>query len=183
VRVSVQSEVPDMPDDQFPALAARVRDKVPDLPFAVTNPYQVIQLGTVGDPCSLLTRAEAESVLGPLSIDPYRSSSEKPPLAHGQGYACAYFTPGHHVFAISPEWSGGEQSFKISKGLGGLVGLVAPQEQVIMKGPWDAANSGMSGELMFLKGDRLLQVHYATSRASRGDAVKLAAIAMKRLAP
>ena len=183
VRVSVQSDAPDMPDDQFPILAARVRDRVPDLPFAVTNPYQVIQLGKIGDPCSLLTRAEVESVLGPLSVEPYRSSSEKPPLAHGKGHACAYFTPGHHVFAISPTWSDGEQSFKIEKGIGGLVGIVAPQEQVIIKGPWDAAHTGMSGALMFLKGDRLLEVHYATSRASRGDAVKLAAIAMKRFAP
>lgn len=183
VRVSVQSDAPDMPDDQFPILAARVRDRIPDLPFAVTNPYQVIQLGSIGDPCSLLTRAEAESVLGPLSFDPYRSSSEKPPLAHGKGHACAYFTPGHHVFAISPTWSDGEQSFKLEKGIGGLVGIVAPQEQAVIKGPWDAAHTGMSGALMFLKGDRLLEVHYATSRASRGDAVKLAAIAMKRLAP
>ena len=183
VRVSVQSDAPDMPDDQFPILAARVRDRVPDLPFAVTNPYQVIQLGSIGDPCSLLTRAEVESVLGPLAIEPYRSSSEKPPLAHGKGHACAYFTPGHHVLAISPTWSDGAQSFKLEKGIGGLVGIVAPQEQVVIKGPWDAAHTGMSGALMFLKGDRLLEVHYATSRASRGDAVKLAAIAMKRFAP
>jgi hypothetical protein len=41
----------------------------------------------------------------------------------------------------------------------------------------------MSGALLFLKGDRLLEVHYGTSRATRGDAVKLAAIAMRRLAP
>jgi hypothetical protein len=184
VRVSAANDRPDMPIAPLRALAERARDRVPDQPFAITNPYQVIQLGTVGDPCSLLTRAEAEAVLGPLSVDPYRSSSEKPALAHGKGYACAYFTPGHHVFAIAPTWSGGEQNFKIDKGIGGLVGLVAPPEQqVIMKGPWDQAHSGMSGALLFLKGDRLLEVHYGTSRATRGDAVKLAAIAMKRLAP
>ena len=184
VRVSVANDRPDMPIEPLRALAERVRDRVPDQPFGITNPYQVIQLGTTGDPCSLLTRAEAEAVLGPLAIDPYRSSSEKPALAHGKGYACAYFTPGHHVFAIAPTWSGGEQNFKIDKGIGGLVGLVAPPEQqVIMKGPWDQAHSGMSGALLFLKGDKLLEVHYGTSRATRGDAVKLAAIAMRRLAP
>jgi hypothetical protein len=52
---------------------------------------------------------------------------------------------------------------------------------VIMKGPWDASHSGIAGELMFLKGDQLLSVHYRTSRATRGDAVKLAAIAMPRM--
>jgi hypothetical protein len=164
------------------ALAERVRDRIPDLPFPVTNPYQVMQLGT-GDPCSLLTRAEAESVLGPLAMDPYRSSSNWPPLAHGDGYACAYYTPGHHVFVLSPTWQGGAQSFKMEKGVGGLISIVAPQENVVMKGPWEQATTGLTGNLMFLKGDRLLEVHYRTSRATRGEAVKLAAIAMPRLAP
>ena len=53
----------------------------------------------------------------------------------------------------------------------------------VMKGPWDAAQVGMNGALMFLKGEKLLEVHYRTSRATRGDAIKLAATAMKRLAP
>jgi len=184
VRISVSAQAPDVPLALMQQLAARVRDRVPDQPFAVTNPYQVIQLGTQGDPCSLLTRAEAEAVLGPLSTDPYRSSSYYPPLAHGKGHACAYFTPGHHVFVISPEWNDGQQSFKMEKGIGGLVGMVLPKEEmVVIKGPWDAAQSSMSGALQFLKGDRLLEVHYRTSRATRNEAVKLAAIAMTRLAP
>lgn len=184
VRISIEGKSPDVPREQMRTIAERVRDRVPDMPFAVTNPYQVIQLGSIGDPCSLLTKAEAEAVLGPLSMDPYRSSSNWPPLAHGQGYACAYFTPGHHVFVVSPTWSGGKESFTLEKGIGGLVGIVAPQEEnVVIKGPWDAAQAAMAGELMFLKGDRLLEVHYRTSRATRGDAIKLAAIAMKRLAP
>lgn len=184
VRISVSAQAPDVPRELMQRLAALVRDRVPDLPFAVTNPYQVIQLGAQGDPCSLLSRAEAEEVLGPLSTEPYRSSFYFPPLAHGEGHACAYFTPGHHVFVIAPEWTDGQQSFKIDQGIGGLVGMVLPKdEMVVFKGPWDAAQSSMSGALQFLKGDRLLEVHYRTSRATRNDAVKLAAIAMTRLAP
>jgi hypothetical protein len=184
VRISVQAKGTDVPREHMRALAERVRDRVPDLPFAVTNPYQIIQLGTVGDPCSLLTKAEVEAVLGPLAAEPYRSSSNWPPLAHGKGFACAYFTPGHHVFAVSPTWSGGGDSFKLEKGIGGLVGMVVPKEGItVMKGPWDAAQVGMSGALQFLKGDTLLEVHYRTSRATRGDAIKLAAAAMTRLAP
>ena len=53
----------------------------------------------------------------------------------------------------------------------------------VMKGPWDAAQVGMTGALQFLKGEKLLEVHYRTSRATRGDAIKLAATAMKRFAP
>ncbi len=184
VQVNVQAKSPDVPREQMRALAERVRDRIPDLPFAVTNPYQIIQLGTVGDACSLLTKAEVEAVLGPLSVELYRSSSNWPPLAHGKGFACAYFTPGHHVFVVSPTWSGGDENFKMEKGIGGLVGLVMPKEQVtVMKGPWDAAQVGMNGALMFLKGEKLLEVHYRTSRATRGDAIKLAATAMQRLAP
>jgi hypothetical protein len=178
--ITAAGAAPDVPREPIPVLAARVRDRIPDLPFPVTNPYQVIQSGT-NDPCSLLTRAEAEAVLGPLAIEPYRSSSEWPPFAHGQGSACAYFSPGHRVFVLSPTWDGGAQSYKIAQGIGGLISIVAPQELVVMKGPWEQASSGLSGELLFLKGDRLLEVYYRTSRATRGDAVKLAATAMQRL--
>ena len=183
IRVTVTRGASDVPSEPLSALAARVRDRIPDLPFAVVNPYQVPQ-SVSKDPCSLLTRAEAETVLGPLAIDPYRSSSYWPPLAHGDGHACAYFTPGHHVFVLSPTWQGGVQSFKIDKGIGGLIGQVAPQDLVVLKGPWDKGEpSGTSGALLFLKGDQLLEVTYRTSRATLADAVKLAAIAMPRLAP
>ena len=183
LQVTVQGQSPDVPREPMQLLAARVRDRIPDLPFPVTNPYQIIQSGTQ-DPCSLLSRADAEAVLGPLSIEPYRSSSEWPPLAHGQGHACAYFTPGHHVFVLSPTWEGGGQTFKIEKGIGGLIGIVAPQDNVVLKGPWEQSQiSGTSGALLLLKGDRLLEVNYRTSRATLGEAVKLAATAMQRLAP
>jgi hypothetical protein len=182
VRITVTGQAPDVPKAQMQTLAERVRDAIPDLPFPITNPYQVMQRN-VGDPCSLLTRAEAESVLGPLAVEPYKSSANWPPLAHGEGYSCAYFTPGHHVFVLSPTWDGGEQSFKIESGIGGLISMVAPQEQVVMKGPWDKSGGSVGGGLMFLKGDRLLEVHYRTSRATLGQAIKLAAIAMPRLAP
>ena len=182
LRVSVEGQSPDVPREPMQKLAEVVRDRIPDLPFGVTNPYQIIQRGEK-DPCSLLTRAEAEAVLGPLAMDPYRSSSNWPPLAHGKGFACAYYTAGHHVFALAPQWQDGAQSFKIEKGVGGLVGAVAGQESVVIKGPWEQASTGLSGALLFLKGDQLLEVHYRTSRATRADAIKLAAIAMPRLAP
>lgn len=180
LHISVLGEAPDVPRELAEALAARVRDRIPDLPFAVTNPYQIIDM-MEKPPCSLLTRAEAEAVLGPLVVEPYRSSSEWPPLAHGEGYACAYYTAGHHVFVLSPTWSGGEESFKLNKGIGKLIGMVAPQDKVVIKGPWDNAQVGIEGELLFLKGDRLLSVHYLTSSTDRRGAIKLAAQAIERM--
>lgn len=184
VRVSVQGQAPDVPREVMERLAAAVRDRIPDLPFKADNPYQVIQLkGGDRNPCELLPRAEAEAVLGPLVVDPYRASSQHPPLALAKGHGCAYYTKGHRVFVIVPTWNGGEESFKLEAGVGGLLGTVMPQENVVFKGPWDKAQPGRgSGALLFLKGDRLLEVHYQISSADRGGAVKLAAAAVRRLA-
>jgi hypothetical protein len=182
VHISVLGQAPDVSTELSQALAARVRDRIPDLPFAATNPYQILMLGGEEKlPCSLLTREEAEAVLGPLVVEPYRSSSEWPTLVHADGHACAYFTADHHVFALSPTWTGGEEDFKLEKGVGGLIGVVAPQENVVFKGPWDSAQVGVEGQLVFLKGDRLLAVHYLTSSTDRGGAVKLAAQAIQRM--
>jgi hypothetical protein len=183
VSVSVQAGAPDVPLEVMQRLAAAVRDRIPDLPFATDNSYQIIQLGASDkSPCDLLPRAEAEAVLGPLVVEPYRSSSQHPPLALAQGHGCAYYTKGHRVFVLIPTWSDGEQTFKMEAGLGSLLGQVVPQESVIFKGPWDRAQpSRGTGALLFLKGDQLLEAHYLTSSTDRGGAVKLAASAMRRM--
>jgi hypothetical protein len=184
ITVSVQGQAPDVPREVMMRLAAAVRDRIPDLPFKAENPYQIIQLGgNDKNPCDLLPRDEAEAVLGPLVVEPYRSSSEHTPLALAEGHGCAYYTKGHRVFALVPTWSGGGETFKLEKGMGGLLGQVLPQELVVLKGPWDEAQiSRGTGALLFLKGDALLEVHYLTSAADRRAAVKLAASAMRRLA-
>lgn len=129
----------------------------------------------------MLTRAEAEAVLGTLVVDPYRAI-EDTPYAYEKGKACAYFTPGHRAFVITPEWSDGATTFNVSRGIGGLIGLVAPIEKAAIEGPWDNGQvDGMSGALMFLKGDRFLRVDYLTSSTDRAGALKLAAQAMQRL--
>lgn len=181
VQISVLGQAPDVPLELSRALAARVRDRIPDLPFPATNPYQIPFYREEKHPCSLLTREEAEAVLGPLIVEPYRSSSEWPPLVHSKGHACAYFTAGHHVFALAPTWTSGEEDFSLEKGLGGLIGIVAPREDVVFKGPWDSAQVGLTGELLFLKGERLLTVHYLTSSTDRRGAVRLAAQAIQRM--
>lgn len=184
VRVSVQADAPDVPRDVMQRLAAAVRDRIPDLPFKTDNPYQVIQFGASDkNPCDLLPRAEAEAVLGPLVVEPYRASSQHPALALAEGHGCSYFTKGHRVFSLIPTWSGGDETFNIEAGVGGLMSQVLPQEMVVFKGPWDKAQpSRGSGALLFLKGERLLEVHYMASSVDRGGAAKLAAAAMRRLA-
>jgi hypothetical protein len=183
IRITVLGETPDVPTQPMAVLAAKVRDRIPDLPFPVKNRYQVMMdVPANADPCGLVTRAEAEAVLGPLVVDPYRSSSYFPPLVHPSGHACAYFTAGHHVFVLTPIWTKGARNFALDKGLGGLVRQVMPQqEDVILKGPWDKSQITMDGNLAFLKGDRLLEVNFLMSSTKRIGALKLATLAMQRL--
>jgi hypothetical protein len=181
VQVSVLGQAPDVPAELARALAERVRDRIPDQPFRVSNPYQPVQLGQRGDPCSLLTRAEAEAVLGPLVVEPYRASAQYPALAHPKGHGCAFFTRGHRVFTLVPVWAGGREELQINRSLGGLLAAVVPQEAMVLRGPWDEAHLAPTGALMFLKGDRLLEVHFRTSSADLRGAVRLAAAAVPRL--
>ena len=69
----------------------------------------------------------------------------------------------------------------MEEGIGGLVGMVMPKENVVIKGPWDKAQIGIEGQLRFLKGDRVLSVYYLTSSTDRRGAIKLAAQAIQRM--
>ena len=60
------------------ALAARVRDRIPDLPFANPNASVAAAASPGPDPCSIITRPEAEAVLGPLVVEPYRVGEPEP---------------------------------------------------------------------------------------------------------
>ncbi|HEX7718948.1 MAG TPA: hypothetical protein VF389_04010, partial [Woeseiaceae bacterium] len=67
--------------DRLARLASRVRESLSDdKPFGVprSGPFGFADYSFSGprNPCDLLTRAEAESVLGPLVADPYRSAEE-----------------------------------------------------------------------------------------------------------
>ena len=49
-----------------------------------------------------------------------------------------------------------------------------------LEGPWEeAAANGMTGQLYFLKGDRMLEVGYVTSSTGRAGAVRLARSAVE----
>lgn len=183
VQISVLGQAPDVPRATAKALADRVRDRLPDLPFEDVSAYQVMVPGPEPmDPCSLLTRAEVEAVLGQLVVEPYRASSQHPALALGNGYGCSFYTAGHHVFSIVPIWRGGQQEYNLHKGMGAFVSQVLPQELLVLKGPWDEAYvSGATGALLLLKGDRLLEVHYKTSSTDIRGAVRLAAQAIRQL--
>lgn len=183
VRITVTPEARDMalPKERMRALAARVRDRIPDLPFPMPADYSG---SSSPDPCVLLTRQEAESVLGPLIVAPYRTAN-KGPLAYPGGASCAYFTRQHHVLILTPHWSGGQSELKTMRGIGGIVGRVAndPEAQSAdtIEGPWDDLAMDLDGSLAMLKGDRLLEVQYLMASTDEAGALKLARIALDRL--
>jgi len=174
-----------VPSEKKAALAARVRDRITDLPFVF--PFAGPQTGPPPepDPCSLVTREEAEAVLGKLLAPPYRAH-DGGPYAKPHGSSCGYYTAGHHVFVVTPSWTRGKQHFEIIRGVGTLVTSVAAdpdrEKADTLDGPWDDVVLGLDGTLAFLKGDQLLEVEYLTSSTDAAGAVRLARVALKRLA-
>jgi hypothetical protein len=161
-------------------LAGLLLSKLPDLPFAeaATDPSVV---GSGRDPCSLITRAEAESFLGTLSFAPYRSH-ESTPVAHGDGPSCTYYTPGHHVVVLTPTWSKGKTAFGRMRGGASLTRQDSGDRATTGTGrSWDDRATGVAGTQYFLKGDRMLEMQHGASHADDVAAVKLARIALGRM--
>jgi hypothetical protein len=190
VAVSVYTDVmlDLVPEKKMESLATRIRNRMPDRPYATDHqPGDAEMLTAIAgrDPCSLLTRAEAEAVLGKLLIAPYRSAQESP-LAFGRGTSCAYYTAGHHVLVVSPVWADGSTDFGMLRGVGNLVGMAVSDREAesadTLEGPWDASAISLDGQLAVLKGDRLLQIGYLTSSTDAAGAVRLARVALERLA-
>jgi hypothetical protein len=196
VSVHVVSQSHDVARARLAALAARIRDGIPDLPFQLPPDPMLEELKRMDgggpepppsgpDPCGLLTRAEAEAVLGTLVVAPYRSGG---PLVDSYGNSCTYFTAGHHALVLTPHWDTGKMMIGMARDVGGAVASVLPpagpdrEAADTLEGPWDeAAANGTTGDLYFLKGDRMLEVGYLTSSTGSAGAVRLARVAVGRL--
>jgi hypothetical protein len=171
-----------VPREKLRELTARVRDRIPDLPFAArSDAYQA----DGPDPCTVLTREEAESVLGKLVVAPYRSANDGP-LAIANGKSCAYFTKGHHVLIVRPHWSDGKSELAATRGIGGLVGAVVNDSEAqsadTIEGAWDETAVSVDGRLVLRKGDRAVEIEYETSSTDKAGALRLGKIMIERLA-
>jgi hypothetical protein len=168
-------------------LAALVRDRIPDFPFRTVrlDDGQPIEPPAGPAPCSLLTRDEAEQVLGKLVVAPYRSH-DGGPLYDEQGTSCAYYTANHRTLVLTPHWTDGKEELRMERGIGNLVAGIAGDKEGeaadTLDGPWDDVVLGLDGRLALLKGDRLLSIGFATSSTDQAGALKLARIALARLA-
>jgi hypothetical protein len=165
------------------ALAGRVRDRIPDLPFVDPNAATEQRPGP--DPCRLLLQGEAESVLGRLAVPPYRVR-EGGALADPGGRSCAYYSGNHRALVLTPHFSGGPDELRFIRARGGLgmAGVVdrAAEGADTLEGPWDEVAIGVHGQLAMLTGDRLLEMTYLTSSTDIVGAIRLAGAALPRLA-
>ena len=195
VGIIVAAQSLGVPRDKLAVLAARVRDRIPDHPIAnPVDPELAALMAAEGevepepvpsgpDPCALLTREEAEAVLGRLTVPPYRSSGDSP-LADPAGKSCSYYTGGHRALVVNPEWSQGRTLFAMAGGAEGLVSSVLPGgvRADTARGPWEQmAGSSTKGTLYFLKGDRMLEIRYQSSSTNLAGAMQLARKAVGRL--
>jgi len=136
------------------------------------------------DVCALLTRREAEAVLGPLLVPPYRTGNDGP-FAYANGPGCGYYTAGHHVLIVEPHWSNGKRWLELNRGIGNLIATVSKDRSGeaadTLEGPWDQAGMSLKGRLILVKGDRALEIGYRTSSTDEAGALKLARIAVEHM--
>ena len=175
-----------VPRDTLRALTARVRDRVGDLPFAAPAGTRLdAQHGEGGDPCSLVTRDEAEAVLGKLVVAPYRSANGGP-LAHPSGGSCSYYTAKHHVLVITPYRSGGKRLLQTTRVMTSALDAMAADTEAAaadtIEGTWDETGIARDGRLLLRKDDRVVELEYETSSTDQTGALRLGRIAIERLA-
>jgi hypothetical protein len=173
-----------LPKQQMRTLAAQILAKIPELPTAAPpiKKGREEEEEPAGDPCSLVTAAQAEAVLGKLTSPPYASRTSTS-MASAKGGSCSYRTAKHHVLVLTPTWEGGKDEIEMAgftaqqtaKILGGT------SEADTLDGPWDQVAGGPLGEAYFLKGDALVSIQYITSSTDIAGAVSLARIALAKL--
>lgn len=183
VRVSVKVQQLTLPPDTVVAIASRVRGRIPEGPMMHPAADRSGRTPPGQDPCSVLTRGEAEEVLGKLVADPFRTR-ERTPLADPSGKSCAYLTAGHRVLVLTPVWNYGGIELSAARMVGGMVRQVADLPGIegdTLEGAWDEAVVDLTGELLLRKGGRVLGVRYLMSSTDAAGAIRLAEPALARM--
>jgi hypothetical protein len=184
VRVSVKVQQLRLPPDTVLAVANRVRDRVPEGPMMHPAADRSGRAPPGQDPCSVLTRDEAEAVLGTLVADPFRTR-ERTPLADPSGKSCAYLAAGHRILVLTPVWNYGGIELSAARMVGGMVSQVADLPGIegdTLEGTWDEAVVDLAGEILLRKGGRVLGIRYLMSSTDAAGAIRLAEPALGRMA-
>ena len=140
--------------------------------------------GSVGnDPCTLVSRAEAEQLLGPLRHDPYRtvSGSSRQPAPNGS--ACIYEAQSGRRIIIEPTWTDGKMAMGMVAMGGRLVEQAIPTDTGqadTLEGRWDELRMLPGDNLYARKGEQMVAIDYLGSGIGLGGAAHLAHVALGR---
>lgn len=137
------------------------------------------------NPCSLLTAAEVEAVLGEaLAGPPYRANGTEPSAT---GKSCRYETASFRAITLEVDWSGGGETFGLLNAVsgaaeaGGLKGVLGLSDGTTVRGAWDEARVFMCCQLHALRGDQHVVIDIGATKATIEQAASLADKAVQRL--
>jgi hypothetical protein len=134
------------------------------------------------DPCALVSRAEAEAVLGALRHDPYRVDQSGDPAAAGG--ACRYeaMTGRHLVMDVTFDGALiGMRAINLGAAIASPVFGSDSAQLAALHGHWDEARL-LPGHLMARKADAMVDLDYQGSGGGLAGAGRLADIALARFA-
>jgi hypothetical protein len=120
------------------------------------------------DPCILVGRTDAEAILGPLASNPFRADARRAPDPAGP--SCLYRAANGQSISLTPTYGGGALALQ------SLGDTVEPRPGAV-RSLWLPP-----GRLVALVDDVLLDVDVVNSTAGPRGAVRLARIAVRRLA-
>jgi hypothetical protein len=136
-----------------------------------------------GDPCSLVSRAEAEQILGPMRHDPYRVAGPNREPAPTGSY-CFYETQKGRRVVMDVDWKDGIMEMKVLGMAGRLVEQAIPTDSGqadTLEGRWDELRMLPGDNLYARKGDQLVSLDYLGSGIGLIGAAKWVHIALGRM--
>lgn len=159
--------------DKGVSLAAAIVDGIADLPFSLRSDDPAVAAAG-HNPCILLSPSDAQSVLGPMKMAPYRSRKSTA-LAYGSGASCTYFTAQHRAVVLTPTWSRAKSLFPMMASAGRIPTSSAPghTDIPISKGSWDRLSYGPDGALVALKDDAMIAIQFLSANIDANAAVAL----------
>ena len=134
------------------------------------------------DPCTLVSRAEAEQILGPMRHDPYRVAGTNRDPAPTGSY-CFYEARNGRRVIMDVDWQDGIMGMKVLGMMGRLVEQAIPTDSGqadTLEGRWDELRMLPGDNLYARKGDQLVSIDYNGSGIGLIGAAKWVHIALGR---
>lgn len=135
------------------------------------------------DPCALVSRAEAERLLGPLRHPPYRVGGTSRE-ANATGHACRYESRTGRRFVLEPTWDDAKMQMGILASMGRLVEQAIPTDSGqadTLEGRWDEFRMLPGDNIYARHGNDMVQVDYNGSGIGLEGAARVAHIALGRI--